>query len=321
MDKEQLQILSEKAEAARKIREVYHFDFIQAYNSQISQLARQIIESLPKIDLSNFVRSIQLPIPKIDYSRLIPKTDYSQLIKNFQFQLPQVYSSLIDDIYRSQTLALQKFASDFARIHVPNLAKIRANAFLMTASLDSIRNIAELQNSFAIELASTIYRIIEENEDTINEFENLIETKLREQPNAKASLELIMFILTFLSLLVGTGQFYYAKLQYDDAKQSSQSNEQKFSDFIEILKRIAERLDEKPDEKDKTHYAVQRTVELKTKPKFNSSTIAVLYPNQQVKLVESSHKWIYVEYFDYLEGIPKYGWANKKYLVKIDKSK
>ncbi len=129
-----------------------------------------------------------------------------------------------------------------------------------------------------------------------------------------------MFILTFLSLLASSGQFYYAKLQYDDAKQTSQINDQRFSELMKILSKIAENFDDKTAN-NKTSYIVQRTVELKIKPKFKSHTIAVLYPNQQVQLVESSHKWIYVEYFDYLDGIPKYGWANKKYLVRIEKSK
>lgn len=328
MDKNQLKLLMKSAENARRIRDDYRFDFnkieaLQIYNSQIPLLAQQIAKSLPKIDLSNFVRSIHLALPEIDYSQLIPKIDYFQLIKNFHFPLPKIDSSLIAKIYSSQVLGLQEIALNFAKIHVSDLAKIRANAFLMASSLESIRNIAELSNSFAVELASTIYKIIENsenNENAVDEFENLVKIKINEQTNSKASLEIIIFILTVLSLLVDSGQLYYAKLQYDDAKQSSQSNDQKYFEFMEILNRIAKGFNKEP-EKDNTYYAVQRTLELKVKPKFKSPTIAVLYPNQQVQLVESYHKWIYVEYFDYLDGIPKYGWANKKYLVKIEKSK
>lgn len=45
--------------------------------------------------------------------------------------------------------------------------------------------------------------------------------------------------------------------------------------------------------------------------------VAVLYPNQKVRLEKSAHRWIYVEYFDYIEGIPKMGWVNKKYLKML----
>lgn len=328
MDKNQFRLLTEAAENARKIRETYGFDFdkieaLKLYNSQIPLLTQRIVESLPKIDLSHFVKSIQFTLPKIDFSQLIPKIDYLQSLSNYHIPLPKIESSLLATIYDAQVLSLQKIASDFAKIHASDLAKIRANAFLMTSSIESIKNITQLSNTFAVELASTVYRIIENSENAekaFYDFESLVETRVSEQPNAKASLELIMFILTFLSLLAGSGQFYYSKLQYDEAKASSKINDQRYSELIGILSRITENLNEK-DKKDTTNYIVRRTIELKVKPKFKSYTIAVLYPNQQVRLINSSHKWIYVEYFDYLDGIPKYGWANKKYLTRIEKSK
>lgn len=327
MDKNQLRLLMEAAENARKIRENYGFDFnkieaLQLNNSQIPLLAQRITESLPKIDLSHFVKAIQFTLPKIDFLQLIPKIDYLQSLNNYHISLPKIESSLLAKIYDAQVLSLQKIASDFAQIHASDLAKIRANAFLMTSSIESIKNITQLTNTFAVELASTIYRIIENSEnaeEALNDFESLVETKVSEQPNAKASLELIMFILTFLSLLAGSGQFYYSKLQYDEAKASSEINDQRYSELVGILNRITENLNKK-DEKNTTNYVVRRTVELKVKPKFKSYTIAVLYPNQQVQLINSSHKWIYVEYFDYLDGIPKYGWVNKKYLINLEKS-
>jgi hypothetical protein len=328
MDKNQLKLLLDSAEGARKLRDQHRFDSntieaIQRFNSQIPSMARQIAESLPKIDLSIFVKSIQFTLPDFDYSQFIPKIDYSQLIKNYDFPLPKIDSLVLAKVYASQITSLQKIALDFARIHAVNLTKIRANAFLMSSSIESLINITALSNSFAVELASTIYRIIENSENDENnfsEFEHLIENKVKEQPNSKAGLDLIVFILTFLSFLVGSGQLYYAKLQYEDAKQSSEINDQRYSELLKILNRIAENLDEK-SKNNKTSYIVQRTIGLKVKPKFKSNTIAVLYPNQQIQLVESSHKWVYVEYFDYLDGIPKYGWASKKYLVKIEKSK
>lgn len=325
MDKDQIKLLLESAEKARKIKDEYGVDFdkikaIQNYNSQIPFLAQQIVANLPKIDLSYFARSVQFTLPEIDYTLLIPKIDYSQLIKNFP--LPKIDPSLLAKIYRNQISSLQKIAIDFAKIPAPDLAKIRANAFLMTSAIEGIKNITELNNSFAVKLASTIYKILESSENDENnfsEFEDFVEAKVKKQSDSKASMELIMFILTFLSFLAGSGQFYYSKLQYEDARISSEINDQKYSELVKILNRIAGTLDEK-QVNSKTRYIVQRTVELKAKPKFKSS-IAVIYPNQEVQLVESSHQWIYVEYFDYLDGIPKYGWANKKYLVKLEKSK
>lgn len=62
------------------------------------------------------------------------------------------------------------------------------------------------------------------------------------------------------------------------------------------------------------HYIVDRTVSLRVKPITKSPRFGVLYPNQKVTLLKDGKKWLYVEYFDYSEGIPKCGWVYKKYL-------
>jgi hypothetical protein len=62
---------------------------------------------------------------------------------------------------------------------------------------------------------------------------------------------------------------------------------------------------------------VERQVVLRLKPSNRGAKIVILFPNQKVLLIEEKHKWIYIEYFDYLEAIPKYGWANKKYLKRL----
>ena len=46
-------------------------------------------------------------------------------------------------------------------------------------------------------------------------------------------------------------------------------------------------------------------------------TIGFLSPGTKVKLLKSNHKWIFVEFIDYFEVIPRYGWVSKKYLTRI----
>jgi hypothetical protein len=61
-------------------------------------------------------------------------------------------------------------------------------------------------------------------------------------------------------------------------------------------------------------YIVDRPVNVRTKPSTKSKIIDTLYPNNKVRLIKPKHKWIYIEYFDYIDGIPKLGWVYKKYL-------
>lgn len=72
-----------------------------------------------------------------------------------------------------------------------------------------------------------------------------------------------------------------------------------------------------PVEKEqKTFYVVLRVAKLRNKPTTKSPVIETLWPNQKVELIKCRQKWIYIEYFDLIEGVPKNGWVYKKYLKK-----
>ncbi len=326
VDINKLKLLADAAEKSKKLEELN----IQTPN--LALLNQQLLESLPKIDFSEVVKSLQINIPKIDfaqflpkidYSHLIPKIDYSQLLRNYQIPLMNINPLLLNDIYIGQFALLQNIASDFAKIHASNLTKIRANAFLTALSIENIKNIETLTKSFAVEISLQLQEIlenIEKNKVDSKELESFVKNTLDKQSSFANKLEVLTFIIGLLTFLVNTGSLYYAKLQSDEGKQSSQIFDQRHYEFIEFLNQITKGINEE-FKTDKTYYVVQRSLTLKIKPNFKSATIAVIYPNQQVTLIKSSHKWIYVEYFDYLDGIPKYGWANKKYLVRIEKSK
>ncbi|HEX8129254.1 MAG TPA: hypothetical protein VF527_09150, partial [Pyrinomonadaceae bacterium] len=73
----------------------------------------------------------------------------------------------------------------------------------------------------------------------------------------------------------------------------------------------------KPPKVNEIYYVVERKVELKIRPQSKSATIQILSPNQTIKLIQAKGKWIYVEYFDYIEGLPKTGWVLKKYTRRL----
>jgi uncharacterized protein YgiM (DUF1202 family) len=326
IDKNKLKLLADTAEKSKKLKE------LNVQFPDFSLLSQQLAQSLPKIDFSEVMKSFQIKIPeinfaqilpKIDYSHLFPKIDYSQLLRNYQIPLMNINPSLLNDIYIGQFASLQKIASEFTKIHASSLAKIRANAFLTASSIESIKNVEILSESFAVEIALQLQQIlenIEKKEANSKDLESFVKNTIEEQSSFANKVAIFTFIIGLLTFLVNTGSFYYAKLQYDEGKQSSQLVDQRHSEIMNVLNQIAVGVNEE-FETDKAYYVAQRSLLLKIKPTFKSATIAVIYPNQQVTLIKSSHKWIYVEYFDYLDGIPKYGWANKKYLVRIEKSK
>jgi len=104
---------------------------------------------------------------------------------------------------------------------------------------------------------------------------------------------------------------------YDDHQTEKRVIESVNQTRAEILREV-EKL--KPVQVMEVYYVVEREARLRNHPRPKSSTIQILSPNQRLKLVKSKGKWIYVEYFDYIEGTPKTGWVLKKYTKRIASS-
>ncbi len=148
----------------------------------------------------------------------------------------------------------------------------------------------------------------------------MIRARVESLPASRISAEgLWQIFIQILALLIGLTQTGLILYQIREADTSSKKEIEYFKQLIETTQEVAantERLVPKQDRN--TYYIVERTVSLQLKPNTNSNVLALLFPNQKVRLVKRKHKWIYIEFFDYLEGVPKYGWAFKKYLKKIE---
>jgi uncharacterized protein (DUF1778 family) len=106
--------------------------------------------------------------------------------------------------------------------------------------------------------------------------------------------------------------------------QEGAKTEERVRDLIlRMQATIVERLEEKksepaPKRKLEIYFIVQRRARLLRQPKPKRAVIGRLYPNQMTSLIEKRGKWICVQYFDYIDGVPKNGWVLKKYLKSAD---
>lgn len=181
--------------------------------------------------------------------------------------------------------------------------------------------------AFSSQLASTIGEALETtrpNSKSFDSVERLVELKQSELPRDRASLEglaRLIMILTFLVMLIQTYLMYQ---QREDSKASSerqaasiqlQENQTEYlKQQTEALERILSRIEAHlPVPDPNTYYIIERTVDLRSNPSFKSAHLNRLFPNQKVKLIRRKHSWLYVEVFDYLEGLPRCGWLSKKY--------
>jgi len=72
-----------------------------------------------------------------------------------------------------------------------------------------------------------------------------------------------------------------------------------------------------PPESREPFRVVERRCYLRADRFAKAMTVGVLYPNQLVEVHRTSGQWAYIEFFDYVNAIPKTGWILKKYVTTI----
>jgi len=114
----------------------------------------------------------------------------------------------------------------------------------------------------------------------------------------------------------GMVQLLFAIMLFIHAQTSSQESEENITRKIEVLENnlMAQMSKLISEDEAAVYYVVKRIVHLRTDHTTKSFIIGKLYPNQRVELIERNSKWIYVKYFDYVDGLPKMGWVYKKNL-------
>lgn len=148
----------------------------------------------------------------------------------------------------------------------------------------------------------------EDPEQIATRLEHLFTEKLKELSPSILSYEGLLQILMAVIL------FWYQSVE-------SSKSENRISDLmLRSEDRIVKQIETlKPGDGNVITYVVlDRPAPLKIEPTSKSPLIDVLYPNQRVSVLKKQGDWLYVEYFDFIEGIPKAGWVLQKYLNQIE---
>jgi|GEM_PF-6402580 len=231
--------------------------------------------------------------------------------------------------------ALHNTLSRFDHLNSLQLGSIRGSAKLAALSI----KVAELESvfssqSFANTVADAVRSALSTHRFDASAFEGLeelIDEKLANLPQDKvATFGVYEIIRDIIFALLALSQSGLQAYQIYDARQivgaqeqqqtvSAAQQDERWAQALEFLEQIAKNTAGRVPENDPSkYYLVEREVVLRVKPTTKAAKIVILFPNQRVALVKESHQWIYIEYFDYLEGVPRYGWAMKKYLRLIN---
>jgi hypothetical protein len=216
------------------------------------------------------------------------------------------------------------------RVDFSQLAGLKESvAFASLASLDfpkfssDLADIQDLRSSFSGQVATAIQDILEAQESTdekVDRLHRLVETKVESLRKGAISREgLLTLVLTIFSLIYNHCNYKLAEKQAASSDKSSAAQLQESKEANRILEQILSQIERlNPGNDSNTYYIVERGVSLRIRPQSKAGVVGVLSRGTKVRLIERKHEWIYVEYFDYLEGVPKTGWALKKYLQRLD---
>lgn len=284
--------------------------------------------------LQNAFKAIQEKYANVIVPDFPLKDLSTHLSKLAKVTLPQtkILNSLSKGIDES---ILRSQADQLAKMVLPQINLISQQT-LSEGLSEQVRNMQEKLGSLNIDrIADTISQLQEqitynfghklilqiENikqgadfDQTTDEIQSTIIKQVRKNKANLISHDALISIFVSILILIIT--------LYSDSIQESHLSD-KISELGRNFKGELEKLyphkEERKEEEKETsvYYVVQRSVNVRNKPSTKKSIIIdILYPNNKVRLVKSKHRWIYVEYFDYAEGIPKYGWVYKKYLKR-----
>ena len=122
-------------------------------------------------------------------------------------------------------------------------------------------------------------------------------------------------IVTYLMLLIGIAT--YIQNQNTSAQNEVLISQQReTNEYLESLDEFANKvypkIEKLTNKENKEELLITiKSSTLRVNPSSKSDSVATVYPNQLLNILQDQKRWFYVEYFDHKETIPKMGWIYK----------
>lgn len=233
-----------------------------------------------------------------------------EAIQSEQIRIDNLLRSSIFDSMFKEEKALSRLLSSSIHNSIRIAPSILSDLSKINSFAESLRQASKypdilksIEESFSLSLLQKLKNEDITLDDTIQIVEESFSKKLECTPHSLISFEgMVQLFIAFMLFI------YAQTLSLESEENIIKRMEQFESHMIEQLVQLV------PNDEPAVFYIVKRTVNLRASNSTKSSIISLLYPNQRVELIERNSKWIYVKYFDYIDGVPKMGWVYKKYL-------
>ncbi len=326
---------------------------INASLKQFSDLVQSI--SRPNQDLLR-ISAIVAEIPKRDFSRfgVVPLEAFRSVFDQKKLLGPAVarFAEMNSDFYgganvrqaflqqidlMNSSVGTIAFAGSLRQAEIDSIQKsmvaglVAAHSDLFksinSSFLDSLKtskifeNIEAIQKTFAGQLAAQFREILENSgsdDEVFSQISSIVDASLRKsEQSGFTKFELITVILAIVAIVISLYGVALQTYQFADSKKAEELQNARFERLLQLGEQVIKNNSEDfENDLDGIYYKVERKVKLVSKPSFKSDCLGYLYPSARVRVLFSNHKWIFVESFNFIEGIPQYGWVNKKYLSR-----
>jgi hypothetical protein len=228
-----------------------------------------------------------------------------------------------DDTLMNAAVAAARFFEDDPTRDPDEVETARAQSVL----LDTVAEVEAFASQHATASFEDIQKQVAITLDTIAS--KLADRLASAKPVERVS---IMNLLGLLITLISTiAAVYYGQVAKDAADGStadavelrttiSRANEQQL-DEVRKLRASVDKLAESVADVDSDDvgklWVVERSADVRSRKTTKAAKVAQLHPNQVVSAIQIEHKWVRVEYYDYLTDTLKTGWVLKKYMRRL----
>lgn len=268
----------------------------------INQSAFKFVEQ-NRIALESISKSI-IPLQNSINQSLSITNNFARTI------LPQlnVFEELSRNILTSHQTAYKHF-SDILKRDLINVNKIigQIDFSHITAQINYLKNVNQ-QLNFGHNVIQCIDGINHKDkiDYIIGEVEKLlVEQIAKNNPSYVGSSFFQNLLFLILSIIFTV---YQGKIQEENIVRNISYSEKRIVEKIEGIT-------PKTSSAEKNIYIVRTKLNVRNQPSSKSIILDYLFPNNKVEFIKVEGNWFYVQYFDFLDGLPKFGWVYSKYLI------
>ena len=287
--------------------------FEDTFSHQFLNSVRQQIDIINQSSFK-FIEQNRIAFESISKSLIPLQNSINQslsITNNFtRTILPQlnVFEELSRNILSSQQFAYKNISKILNRDLI-NVKKIigQIDFSYITDQINYLKN-ASQQLNFGHNVIRCIEEINHEDEIDyiISEVEKLLIEQIAKNNPSYIGSSFFQNLLFFILSIIFT--VYQGRIQEENIINNISVSEKRIVEKIEVIT-------PKISPSEKNIYIVRTKLNVRNQPSSKSIILDCLFPNNKVEFIKVDGNWFYVQYFDFIDGLPKYGWVYSKYLI------